>query len=120
VRGEEVEMRHGLVRARHHPVDLVGLQREQRRVVAKLGNVRHRPLCGVLLEHESETLDRTQSPRDARREERVDEPIRVRKQDPPVTSSHREPVLDARHESDRHDRCRVAEQGADCGIPPEQ
>jgi len=53
VRGEEVEVRHGLVRARHHAVDLVGFQREDPCVTGERFAVRHCPMCGVLLEHES-------------------------------------------------------------------
>jgi len=120
VRGEEVEVRHGLVRARHHTVDLIGFQREDCCVAPDHFAVRHCPMCGLLLEHESETLDRAQTPRDARREERVDEPVRVREQHPPLTGRHREPMLDAGHESDWHDRCPTAEHRADRGIPLEQ
>jgi len=120
VRGKEVEVRHGLVGARDHAVDLVCFQRENRRVAAKLFAVRHRPTRCVLLEQESEAFDRTQRPRDACREERVDEPVRVREHRPPLTGRLREPMLDAGHEPDRHYRSRVAEHRADRGIPLEQ
>jgi len=66
VRCEEVEVRHGLVRAGYQAVDLVGLERKERRVAAKLVGVRHPPTRGVALEYDRETLDRTQPPRDPR------------------------------------------------------
>jgi len=120
MRCEKVEVRHGLVRARYHAVDLVGFQGKDCCVASERPAVRHCPMYSVLLEHEPETLDRTQPPRDARREERVNEPIRVREQHPSLTGYHHEPMLDARHEPDRHDRYRVAEYRADCWIPREQ
>jgi len=120
VRGEEVEMRHGLVRASYHAVDLVRLHREHRRVATKFIGVRHCPTGRSGLEHESEALDRTQGPRDARREEWVDKPVRVREQYPPLAGCLREPMLDAGHEPDRHDRRRVTEHRADRRIPLEE
>jgi len=60
-----------------------------------------------------QTLDGAQTPGDARREERVHERKSVRQHCPPAAGRAREPVLNPRHELDRHEGIGVREEDAD-------
>jgi hypothetical protein len=79
VRGKQIEVRHGFVRAGNHAVDLIGFPRQQRRVSIEVGGVRHSSVARLTLERVGEPLDGTEPPRDACREQRVDERECMRK-----------------------------------------
>ena len=97
LRGEQVEVRHRLVRARDQRVDLVRLGRQRALVaIERLA----RPACGArrrILEHQPQPLDGAQPPRDPRREQRIDERVRMRQHRPSRAGRARQPMLDARH-----------------------
>jgi hypothetical protein len=64
VRGEQLEVRHRLVRRGHHVIDLVGFTRQHRRVPIELGSVRHGAGGRMPFECTRQPLDGSQAPGD--------------------------------------------------------
>src|SRR5262245_36796487 len=116
VRGEELEMRHRLVSASHYSIDLVRFRGEKRFVSGQLFCVRQ----ATTLEAQRQTLDRTQTPRDSRGEQRIDECARVRQHRPPLAGRACKAMLDEIAIDNRHHRTRVSEYRADRRIAIEQ
>src|SRR5204862_5549556 len=67
LRGEQVEVRQGLVGAGHHEIDLICFGAERRVVARERRGVGPPITARRLLERESESLNGAQSPRDPRR-----------------------------------------------------
>ena len=73
-----------------------------------------------VLEAQRQPLDGPQAPRDARREQRIDEAVCVRQQGPALARRAGEPVLNAGAEPERHDWRRRTERRPDGRITIEQ
>ncbi len=105
-----------MIGAGDQPVDLIGFGAEHRIVTGQIGFTRP----SSVLETARESFDGAQTPRDAGREQRIDEAVGMRQHRPPGAGGACQTVLNARLVGDRPERRGVAKQRADRGITAEQ
>jgi len=117
VGGEQIEVRHCLIRTGNEKIDLFGLAFEQRTVSSELLRIGNSRAVYSVLETERQPLDAAKSPRDARREQGIDERKGMRHRGPPLARSAGEAMLNPRPIGQRHQRCRVVECRRDRWIP---
>jgi len=89
VRGEQIEVRHCLVRAGDDKIDLIRFRTERRVIAGEHVQIRHVPVARSGFEGECESLDRAKTPGDPRREKWIDERVRVWHQRPPLPGGAR-------------------------------
>jgi len=111
LRREELEVRHRLVRAGNHPIDLIRFPCEHLLIAYQVVCVWHAASSTSGLEAQRETLDGTKAPRDAGREQRIDECKGMRQHRPPFPGGARQPMLNTVALHHRHDGPRIAERG---------
>ncbi len=112
---KEIEASHGVIGACHQPVDLIGLGAQE-------GVIAREVLLGgsAILKQQAQALDRAQTPRNARREERIHERVGMRQHGPACAGGARQAVLNPGLVGEGHERLGMCEQGTDRGIALQQ